>query len=151
MISPEMLRRFAFFGCLDDAQQKAVAMLADEVTFAKGTLIFREGEPASSLYLLLDGDVGLSIAPPEEPDRRLPVDNITPGEPFGITALLLEKTYSSSAQATTLCRAIRLDAVRLSQLGDSDCRIGYCMMQRMFSAAMDRVRAAYVQLAAAQV
>lgn len=151
MISPELLRRFAFFGCLDDAQQKAVAMIAEEATFGKGTVIFGEGERASGLFLLLDGSVELSIGPTEEPQHRLSVDDVTPGEPFGITAMLPEKTYTSSAQAVTNCHAIRLDAAKLNALVASDWQVGYCVMNRMLSAAMDRVQSAYMQLAAAQM
>jgi CRP-like cAMP-binding protein len=151
MISPELLRRFPFFGCLDDAQQKAVSMIAEEASFAKGAVIFREGEPASSLYLLLDGSVTISIAPTDEPQHQLAVDDVAPGEPFGITAMLPEKTYSASAQSVTACRAIRLDAAELGTLVASDWQIGHCVMYRMLSAAMERVQAAYVQLAAAQV
>jgi hypothetical protein len=43
MISPELLRRYPFFGLLTEAQLKAIAMIAQETNFTDGTQIFKEG------------------------------------------------------------------------------------------------------------
>ncbi len=40
MISPELLRRYPFFGFLGDAQLKAIAMIAEESTYEKDQPIF---------------------------------------------------------------------------------------------------------------
>ncbi len=54
MVSPEILRRYPFFGTLSDTQIKAIAMIAEEKTFEKGTVICEEGKPATAFYLLLE-------------------------------------------------------------------------------------------------
>ncbi len=63
MISPEILRRYPFFSFLTDAQRKALAMIAEEAACEAGAVIFEEGDPASDLYLLLDGSIDLYFTP----------------------------------------------------------------------------------------
>jgi hypothetical protein len=41
MISPEMLRRYAYFAGIQDESLKAVAMISDERTAASGAVLFR--------------------------------------------------------------------------------------------------------------
>jgi CRP-like cAMP-binding protein len=153
MISPELLRRYPFFRCIDDAQQKAVAMIAEDVTIAKGTMIFEDGQPAICMYLLLNGSVSLCIAGESEsgkPGKQLYVGEINPGEPFGISALLSDETYTSCAQATAKSRALKIDAAELRKLMAADCGMGYCLMQQMAKAALERLRLTHIHLAAAQ-
>jgi len=153
MISPELIRRYPFFWCIDDAQQKAVAMIAEEVSYPKGTTIFQEGQPADALYLLLEGSVALCIQGEGEqhlPGQRLHVGEINPGEPFGISAMLDNQTYTSCAEVTAPCRVIKIDAAELRKLMAFDCSMGYCLMQQMAKAALERLRLTHIQLAAAE-
>ena len=57
MISPELLRRFPFFNFMDEAQLKAVAMIAEELTYEKDEVIVEAGKPADHFFFLIDGDV----------------------------------------------------------------------------------------------
>ena len=153
MISPEVVRRYPFFSCVDDAQQKAVAMVADDMTFAKGKVIFEEGQDAGTMYILVDGSVSLGIAAEGKhgtPSDWLFVGEINPGEPFGISSMLPGEIYTSGAVALTNARVIKIDAVELRKLMDTDCEMGFCLMQQMGKAALERLRLTHIQLAAAQ-
>ncbi len=59
MISIELLRRYPFFALLTDDQLKAIAMIAEEKTYPKDTLLVKENTHATKLILLLEGDVDL--------------------------------------------------------------------------------------------
>ena len=59
MISPEVLRRYPYFGGISDESLKQVAMLADEVKVPAGTQMFNEGDPANYLYLIVRGEVNI--------------------------------------------------------------------------------------------
>ena len=59
MVSPELLRRYPYFGQLNDDQLKAIAMIAEEKTYPKGVLLVKENCSASKLMLLVEGDVDL--------------------------------------------------------------------------------------------
>ncbi len=45
MISPELLRRYPFFGSLTDDQLKAIAMIAKEKTYTKDTILIKREFP----------------------------------------------------------------------------------------------------------
>ncbi len=66
MVSPELLRRYPFFGVLNSEQLKSIAMIADEISIAAGTKLFEECQQADTFYLLIEGSVELSYKSEEE-------------------------------------------------------------------------------------
>ncbi len=152
MISPELVRRYRFFWCIDDGQQKAIAMISDVTTYPKGSIIYKEGDEANVLYFLMSGSVALSIALDSEEEktgRTAFVGEINPDEAFGVSALLHGQRYKSTAQATTDCQVLTIDAEELRELCAMDCKMGYCMLQQVLRATIDRLYLTLVQLAAA--
>jgi CRP/FNR family cyclic AMP-dependent transcriptional regulator len=154
MISPELLRRYPFFAFLDDAHQKAIAMITEEVTYANRETIFRENQPASALYLLVEGNVDLYFTVEEEyrPESRKEflVGEINPGEPFAISALIEPYVLTATARAASPCRVLKVDAAALRALCEVDCRLGYTLMKHAAKAALERLHFTRVQLAAAR-
>lgn len=153
MISPELLRRYPFFGPLSDEQLKAVAMLADQESVGSYTILLEEGKKADTLYLLMEGSLSLFYLVEDERQPNLrkefPVGDINPGEPFGISALIEPHVLTSSVRADTLCQVIRIDAQALKDLCEQDCDLGYTLMKQIARAAMDRLNSTRIQLAAA--
>jgi CRP-like cAMP-binding protein len=153
MISPELLRRYAFFGMLDDDRLAKIAMLASEENFESGTVIFYEGEPATNIYFLLDGSIDLyyTVSGIKDPalERGIPVGEINPGEPFGISALIEPYTMTSTARVSGPSQVIRIDAATLRSLFTGDRRLAYLFIHQAAQAALERLHASRVQLAAA--
>lgn len=153
MISPEILRRYPFFGTLSDAQIKAMAMIGEEEAIVSGTVVCEEGKPAKALCLLLQGSVCLYYKSEEEfhPERRKDflVGEINPGEVFAISALIEPYINTATVKAEKDCRVIKFDAIELKELIEKDPKL-YCkLMREIAKAAMDRLAFARVQLAAA--
>lgn len=153
MVSPELLRRYNFFSGLSDTQLKALAMLADEVNYAKGEMIFEECAEATHLYILLEGNVDLFYRSAEEfhptTHKDFHVGEINPGEVFGISALLEPYALNATAKAAQDCRVVTLNAKELRGLMEKDQDLGYRMMTHTARALMERLGAVRVQLAAA--
>jgi CRP-like cAMP-binding protein len=153
MISPELLRRYPFFGTLSDAQIKAIAMIAEEQTFEKGAVICEEGQPATAFYLLLGGGVSLYYKSEEEfhPKTRKDflVGEISPGEVFAISALVEPYKYTATVKAEKKVTVVRFASVGLNALIEKDSRLYCVLMREIAKAAMERLAFARVQLAAA--
>lgn len=102
MISPELLRRYPFFGFLNDSQLKSIAMIAEEETHPAGADIFCAGAPASTFYLLMRGSIDLYFDVQEEfrPDKKKEylMGEINPEEPFGISTLIEPYQYTATAR-----------------------------------------------------
>jgi CRP-like cAMP-binding protein len=153
MVSPEVLRRYPFFGTLSDAQLKAMAMIAEEETKGKGTVICEEGQPAKAFYLLLSGGVSLYYKSEEEfyPSSRKDflVGEVNPGEVFAISVLVEPYKYTATVKTEQDSRVVKFDSAGLNNLIEKDPRLYCVLMREIAKAAMERLAFARVQLAAA--
>jgi CRP-like cAMP-binding protein len=153
MVSPELLRLYPFFGHLDDAQLRELAMIAEEVPFKSGEIVFREGDPAEYLYFLLEGciDLYFTLAGAEHaaPEKGIPVGEINPGEPFGISALIEPHLLTATALTAGPGRMLTIDGAALRALMQKDRRMAYQLTHQAARAAIGRLHATRVQLAAA--
>lgn len=153
MISPELLRRYPFFGLLSDDQLREVAMIAVEETIDRGTVVFWEGEPAETLYFLMDGCIDLYYTVGDQKHRPvekgIPVGEINPGEPFGISALIEPHVLTSTAYVPVVSQVVKIDSVALRALLKKDRKLAYLFTQRAAMAAINRLTATRIQLAAA--
>lgn len=154
MISPELLRRYPFFANLNDSQQKAIAMIAEERIYDTGATFFEEGKPADAIYLLLTGGVDLYFKVGSEygskSDKEFPVDEINVGEPFGISALIDPFIFTSTARASQKSRVIWIGGTALRALCERDPRMAYILVQHIARAFAERLRFSRIQLAAAR-
>ncbi len=180
MISPDLLRRYPFFGSLADAHQQAIAMLAEEVNYSKGEAIFHEGRPADTLYLLLEGDVELYHNVKEErmpdgrsaevmyqwledeggipaweeealSDKEFLVGSINPGEIVAISALIEPHRLTATARTAAPSRLIQIDATALLKLCAEDPWLSAGLMRATAKTAMERLHFTRVQLTAVSV
>ncbi len=154
MISPELLRRYPIFAGLNEAQLRAIAMIADEVNCESGTILLEEGKEAETLFLLINGGIDITYKS-EEPyhpkgSKVFHVGDINPGELFGISSLVDPYRYNASATSSQACKLIKFDAKALRTLADLDCSLGYALIQQIAKTIMERLAFTRVQLAAAQ-
>jgi CRP/FNR family cyclic AMP-dependent transcriptional regulator len=154
MISPELLRRYPFFGTLSDEQQRQVAMIADEESHEAGKILLKEKAPANDLYLLINGSVDLLFTVDEEyhPDRHkeFTVGEINPGEIFGISALIEPHQYTSTVRTASPAQVIHIDGVALRQRCADDPRLACHLFSQVAKLALERLNATRVLLAAAR-
>jgi len=92
MVSPELLRRYPFFGMLTATQLKAIAMISEEVSFDTYSILFEEGQPANNFFLLIDGEIDLYYRSEKENLRKTRKELlgavIDSGEIFAISGLI---------------------------------------------------------------
>jgi CRP/FNR family transcriptional regulator, cyclic AMP receptor protein len=154
MISPELLRRYPFFGTLHDEQLRQVAMIAEEETYDQGKILLKEKAPADDLYLLIKGSVDLLFTVDEEyhPDRHKEfiVGEINPGELFGISALIEPHRYTSMARAASPVQVIHIDGGALRKRCADDPSLACHLFAQVAKLALERLNATRVQLAAAR-
>ena len=154
MISPEMLRRYTFFSHLDDFYLKTIAMLSCEEHVEKGEIFFEAGQPADTLYFLVEGSAELHYVVGDIHNLHLRKDfyisDINPGEPFGISALIDPFCYTASVMANDSCRILRIEAAGLRKLCDEDSKMAAVFMRNIARIAMARLHDTRIQLAAAR-
>jgi CRP/FNR family transcriptional regulator, cyclic AMP receptor protein len=147
MISPEVLRRYPYFGGISVESLKLVAMLADEVSVAAGTQMFNEGDPAQYLYLILRGEVNIQYLLGTGELRT--VDTLVDGDLLVWSAMI--EPYKTTAVGTTTkaTQLVRISAPKLRELCDKDPLLGYRLTIEVAKLLSHRLESARIQLAAA--
>ena len=151
MISPELLRRYPFFAQLNDKQLKAIAMIAEEKSYSKDTLLLKENMPANKLMVLVEGDVDLIYSGGGEGAIvNALVGSIAPGEVLGVSSLIEPYRFISSAKAVAPVKLLEIDGAVLRSLMDVDNSLGYAVMRNASAAVLERLKYTQVELAAAR-
>jgi len=103
------LREVPFFGEMTVAQLRALAGIAEELSFENDEVIFREGDRGDTLYVVVSGRVGLEHAAEEEIDAVARLATLEPRQYFGEMSIFDDAPRSSSAIAVgqTLLLGIR--------------------------------------------
>ena len=153
MISPELLRRYPFFGRFTEIQLKTLAMIGEEATLEDKQVVLEEGKPAQALFFLLEGGVDLyyTVEDPSLPTglKELAVCEINVGEPFGISALIEPHILTSTCRSSGVSRVIRFEAEALHSAISEDSQLELVLLRAMSKAALQRLHATRIQLAAA--
>jgi CRP-like cAMP-binding protein len=137
---------------MDDAELKAVAMIAEDLRFDTGNTIVEAGKPADALYFLIEGDISLYfvVTTEHDPDYRAEyyICDINADEIFGISALIEPYVYTSTLRVNMPCRVIKLDASALRALCEVDSRLSYGLMRAVAKSAMERLTTTRIHLIA---
>ena len=107
-VSLDDLSSSALFAAVAPPTLRECADRAQSVTFPRGTVLARQGEPADAFYLLLDGSVEVVIERSGEPDEL--IDVLGRGDPVGDLALLLSEERTATVRALRDCRVAQLTA-----------------------------------------
>lgn len=133
----------------DAAHLGALADIAGEVAVPAGQYVFRQGQPAGTLYLITGGDVALEIAlPAGEP---LILETLHDGDALGWSWLYPPYQWHLDARTTTDVTALTVDAVLLRQLFTADTAFGLEVTWRIGAIVVDRLHHARRQLTSVQL
>jgi CRP-like cAMP-binding protein len=102
----ELLRQTQLFGDLDDPALGNLAERATKRNYSKGQLIFYQGDPAGSLFVMMEGLVKVFVTS-EEGDEMVLV-TLHPHDVFGELALLDGGPRSASAEAVEATSLLEL-------------------------------------------
>jgi CRP/FNR family cyclic AMP-dependent transcriptional regulator len=99
-------------------------------TFAKGTILFREGDPGREMYILQSGKVQVKkkVGPGEKVLAEL-----APGDFFGEMALLEGLNRSATVEVTEDSRILIINPINFQELLKSNTEIAVKMLKKMAS------------------
>jgi len=112
----DQLRKVPLFSGLNDSLLEAVAAVATVDEFARNDVIVHERDHGTSLFVILDGQVKVSLLRPDSREAILAI--LRPGEFFGEMSLLDNHPRSASVVAmepTTVMILTRTDFLSLIQ------------------------------------
>ena len=120
---------------LDKSFIKGVVKIAEKETYEKGRVLFREGDPASDLYILIKGHVRLTLG-----DTGHSIYIVShPGEVFGWSSVIGRHVYTASAVCVQETQVFRIEAKALSGLLESDPKNAVIFFKRIAAALGNRL------------
>jgi len=118
------LKEIPLFRQMPAANLLPIADACRELVFAPGEMIFGQGDPGDTLYVLVDGYVDILR------DGAV-INTLGPGECFGEIAVLGETDRTASASAVDSIRTLVLDAPRFRRIVRESGEIGLAVIQAM--------------------
>ena len=162
MVTNDLVKRFSVFSKVSEEMITRIAKCCEVMEFDSKQRIFGEGDIATAVYGVLDGEVELSIRVKDEIlkteikyeeslqsrietiEKSIVVDSIAPGEIFGWSAMIppgvLTSTAICSAPAPATTRLLALPARDLKTLFDADVHLGYFFMVQLSQIVSNRLR-----------
>ncbi len=114
-----------------------ISRFAERRACERNDVIFKHGEKAEKVYLLLEGSAHLGL--PARPEEFLVlVSRVEKGDLFGLSSLLGSDRYILAAQCSEKSEVLLIDAKNLRNLLESDCIIGFSIMSEVARAYYDR-------------
>jgi CRP/FNR family cyclic AMP-dependent transcriptional regulator len=140
----ELLAEAPVFTGLGPDALTLIAGCAQNVGFDADALLFREGEPADTFYVIRRGRVALELHTPER--GGVVIETIEPGEVVGWSWLFEPYRWHFDARAVAPVRAIAFDGACLRGKCEDDRELGYELMKRFGQVMIDRMQHARVRL-----
>jgi CRP-like cAMP-binding protein len=158
MMETTLLSDFPIFAGMPPEVFEAIARDAVVRSHEAGSVLFEEGDMASELFGLLEGEVELSILFRDRVlkadvrheeyvhkrfeiiETELVFDTIEPGEIFAWSALVAPHQLTSNARCTQPSKVMALPAGSLADLFEQAPRSGSVFMQRLAGVIAQRLR-----------
>lgn len=130
MVSSEWLKRTELFGSLEGPQLEALLSNAEVESLPQGKTIFKQGDQATCLYILIEGAVDLTVKTGEKMD--LMTSKIEKeGAVFGMPSLLEPFRYNVTATCLRPSKVLTIKADRLRKDMETDPRMGKEIMKKL--------------------
>ncbi len=129
MFAIEDLKQIIMLSHLDDEMLAKLIPITELLLFDDKEFIFRQGDKAKRLYMLLHGKVLLEQRISEK--ITVSVSAIKPGATFGWSAMLDGDAFTSDALCAEVCKVFSFRREKINALLEQDHSLGYIMSQRL--------------------
>ncbi len=123
------VKTHAFLDRCTERLLRRIEEVSSETSLPAGEVIFREGECANRMFLLLEGAVTLEITSAGCPPAI--VMTLGPGDILGWSWLFPPFRYHFTARVISPCTALEVDGAALLVSAEEDPALGYELMKRV--------------------
>lgn len=131
-------KTYLFEGMKQEFIEKVAQALTEE-TFEEGAFIFKQGDPATYLYFLMEGRVRVTVGAHGSVTKILS----RPGEAFGWSSLVGRGTYTAATRCLCLTRVKKISAQKMNLLLETDPAAGLVFYRRLARFIRERLIDSY--------
>ncbi|MBM3328261.1 MAG: cyclic nucleotide-binding domain-containing protein [Calditrichaeota bacterium] len=124
----------------NEEEISALASVAEERRFPKGSEVIREDSKSRDLFVISRGRVSIRLTLPTEIGKEEVIYTMRDGQIFGELSLVDGSPRSATVRTEDEVVCHQFEYVRLAQLLDDRPRIGYLLMRNLASIISQRVR-----------
>ncbi|MEO8356536.1 MAG: cyclic nucleotide-binding domain-containing protein [Chloroflexota bacterium] len=140
MITPKLLSEFDLFEGASEEVLDEVAALCETINIDKGDYVFREGETADKLHLLIHGSIALRVNLTSRPDSVTVSFVNRPHQILGWSGVVSPNYYTASAYCEEDTELIVIPSVKFLDILEKYPETGYKVMLRITQIISDRLR-----------
>lgn len=140
----DTLSEIGFLRGIDRQYLEQIAAVAKLVSFPEGHVVFREGGPASKLYLVVRGSVSLEVSTSGAGPKR--IVTVGEGELLGWSPVLEQTRLTATARTLSPTEAIEVSGGQILTLCTHNPQFGYEFMRRAALTLAQRLTATRLQL-----
>ena len=139
MITTKKLSQIELFNDLSQKQLETIKKLAENRNFAKGETIFKEGDPATFLFIILEGKVRIQVKL-SRPENLAIVVLSQFGQLVGWSGLHSSQNYTAAATCLEDCQMITLEGEQLMRALEEDKEMGFLVLRKITVVISSRLR-----------
>lgn len=140
MITPEMLAEFDLFKEISKDVLQEVAAISELIKVKKDDFVFREGEKADKLHLLVKGSIALRVNLTSRPDSVTVSFLNRPHQVLGWSGVVSPNHYTATALCEEDSELVSIPSKKFAQILDKHPEAGYRVMLRITTVISDRLR-----------
>jgi CRP-like cAMP-binding protein len=137
-MSTTTIHQLGLFKDLSPAQYAILQSLFSPRYEPQGAMVFEQGELADSLYILVDGEIGIRFKPEDGPE--ITIARVRPESVIGWSAALGNPFYTSTAVCLADCQMLSIRGSDLRQLCEKHPKTGSLILERLADGVSQRLR-----------
>ena len=140
MFTPEMLAEFDLFKDVSKDTLKEVAAISETVKVKKDDFVFREGELADKLHMLVNGSIVLRVKLTSRPDSVTVSFVNRPHQTLGWSGVVTPNHYTASAVCEEDSELVAIPSGKFMDILAKHPEDGFKVMLRITTIISDRLR-----------
>jgi CRP-like cAMP-binding protein len=140
MVDTNSLTNLSLFEGVPAEKLEPLAPLCEEIVAKAGDELFCEGCEAEKLYILLEGNVALSMKLTSRPENLVLGVINTYGQTFGWSVIVSANHYTASAEAKKDSRLLAINGKDFKDFLKLDPAVGFKVAMRMVEIVSSRLR-----------
>ncbi len=129
MVEISDLKKMNFMKDMPEDVLDKVAAVAQMADVGNETILIRQGDIQDRIYMLVSGSICINSRATS--GKTLTLEELVPGQSFGLSALLENTPSSYTAICDDDCQIISVSSDQLRQVFESDYIVGYQFMEKV--------------------
>ncbi len=139
-ITKKLISEHELFADLDPSHIQTLAEFSEEREVAAGQVLFTQGQPAKTFYMIVEGRV--VVETPAIMGPTLQLQDLGTGRLLGWSWLIPPYRWHFQARAEGSATVVEFDGTRLLELCEQDAAFGYQLLKRFATLMGERLESA---------